>query len=150
MHDAYRPIPPAKCRLELQRATGVASHHHVRPGALDVSHLAGDKIVGHLRLSQVVAACRSTADVRFGQCDKFETGNLLQQLPRRLPNTLCVDQVAGVMVCGPPGHFAGRTPQTQFGEKLGNVLHAICKIRQAPRQPPVRLPRFPRPCAGSP
>ena len=60
--------------LQLQRAAGVAGDDRLGLGLEDVFQLALAQLSGHLRLSQVVAAGRSAANLTFIERDEFEAG----------------------------------------------------------------------------
>jgi hypothetical protein len=61
-------------------------------------HFSLAQALRHFRLGQIIASCRSAADLRFRNRYQFEFRNHLQQLPRLPADLLRVTEMAGILV----------------------------------------------------
>ena len=77
---------------------GVAGGNDGGSGGTDVGEFTGLQAVGHIRLCEVVDACRATADLAFCERDEVDAGNSGEQSAGGLPDALPMGEMTRVMV----------------------------------------------------
>src|ERR1039457_5033073 len=82
---------------KLEQAAGVAVGHDAGAGRFDVLELAVQKLVGHLRLHNVVNAGAAAAPQAFRQLDQLQVRDQAQQLTRLVGGLLPVRPGAGLV-----------------------------------------------------
>src|ERR687889_99002 len=111
--------------LYLKHATGIGGDDHLRPGLQDVVRLALTELRSRFGLDHVVDARGPAADLGFTDLLYAHTGYLLEGLARLLTDSLCVRQMAGVVV----GRRNGQRISLGHGAKFLKELRDIADIR---------------------
>src|SRR5215471_20693483 len=98
MHN--RPVIAGRSsrRADLEHTPGICRGDDIRGRRRDVSGFALAEFRGHLRLYQVEDTGAAAADVAFRHRDECHARNRREQIARLLTNSLCVPEVAGVVI----------------------------------------------------
>ncbi len=83
---------------KLEEAAGVGGDDGLRVGVKEMAYFAVAKLLGRFGLEEVVDTGGATTKRRFGDLGKFKLRDCGEKLPRLLMNSLCVTEVACVVV----------------------------------------------------
>ena len=118
------PAPhPGQAGGDLHGAARVGDQHGGRARGLDRRGLLALEPVGHLGLQDVVEAGGAAAAIAVLHLGEIEPWQPAEDRPRRHPDPLGVQQVAGVMQRHPPQRGARRRHDALLVEELHEVAH---------------------------
>ena len=101
MEDGQIQAARAQPTLELHDAADISGNDKVGPRPEQSLHLPVADLTGKLRLLNIIDSSGTTAGIRIGNGDQLEARYLFQQSTRRLPDSLGMGKMAGILVGRP-------------------------------------------------